>query len=140
MVDHIQAPDGQSVYQAKPQVLSQPISTEVATTMRRLLSRVTEEGGTGIKARVEGYEVAGKTGSAQKPERGGYSTTAYMASFVGFLPADEPEIGLIVVVDEPQPFHTGGVVAGPAFSKIAAQAVRYLEVPPDSFRLASRDR
>jgi cell division protein FtsI/penicillin-binding protein 2 len=81
---------------------------------------------------VAGYAVAGKTGTAQKPVPGGYSSTAYMASFVGFLPAEHPEIGVVVVVDEPQPFHTGGVVAGPVFGRIAAQAVRYLDIPPVS--------
>jgi len=105
--------------------------------MKKLLSRVTEEGGTGIRAQVEGYEVAGKTGSAQKPVAGGYSSTAYMASFVGFLPAEDPEIGLIVVIDEPQPLHTGGVVAGPVFSRIANQTVRCLDIPPTQRRLAS---
>jgi len=98
--------------------------------MRHLLARVTEDGGTGRRARVDGYSVAGKTGTAQKPINGHYSDTAHMASFVGFLPAEEPEIGVIVVVDEPQPYHTGGRVAGPAFSRIAGQTVRYLDIPP----------
>lgn len=140
VVNSVSGSDGSVLYQAKPEVLGRPVSFETAATMRRLLSRVTEEGGTGIKAQVDGYEVAGKTGSAQKPVAGGYSTTAYMASFVGFLPAEDPEIGLIVVVDEPQPFHTGGVVAGPVFSKIAGQTVRYLDIPPASYKLASQDR
>ena len=77
--------------------------------MRQLLSRVTEAGGTGTRARVRNYSVAGKTGTAQKPIDGGYSSSAYVASFVGFVPADAPELGIIVVVDEPQPLHTGVV-------------------------------
>jgi cell division protein FtsI (penicillin-binding protein 3) len=76
--------------------------------------------------------VAGKTGTAQKPVRGHYSETDYMASFVGFLPAEDPELGLIVVVDEPQPLHTGGMVSAPVFGEVAEQAVRYLGIlPPD---------
>jgi cell division protein FtsI/penicillin-binding protein 2 len=120
------------------QVLSRPISAKTAETMRRMLARVTDEGGTGTRARVSGIDIAGKTGTAQKAERGGYSNTKYMASFVGFLPAEAPEIAIIVVVDEPQPMHTGGYVAAPAFSKIAEQAVRYLHIVPDQFNVASR--
>ena len=98
--------------------------------LKKLLARVTEDGGTGVKARVEGYEVAGKTGTAQKPVNGGYSSTAYTASFLGFLPVEDPEIAMVVVVDEPQPVHLGGAVAAPVFSKIANQAVRYLDIQP----------
>lgn len=130
VVSQVRGSDGSVLYQAQPEVLSHPISPETATLMRSLLKGVTEEGGTGKRARVEGYEVAGKTGTAQKAVRGGYSQTDYVASFVGFLPADNPEIAAIVVVDEPQPFHTGGVVAGPTFSRIADQAVRCLDIPP----------
>ena len=141
VVSSVVGSTGSVIYRGNPEVMSRPVSFETAATMRRLLSRVTEEGGTGIRAQVDGYEVAGKTGSAQKPVAGGYSTTAYMASFVGFLPAEDPEIGLIVVVDEPQPLHTGGVVAGPVFSKIASETVRYLDVPSSkSGQLANTDR
>ena len=98
--------------------------------MRTLLARVTEEGGTGVKACVDGFTVAGKTGTAQKPVAGHYSESAYMASFVGFLPAENPEIGMIVVVDEPQPLHTGGMVSAPVFGEVAEQVVRYLGILP----------
>jgi cell division protein FtsI (penicillin-binding protein 3) len=137
VVSRVTGSNGAVLHESKPEVLSRPITFQTAATMKKLLSRVTEEGGTGIRAQVEGYEVAGKTGSAQKPVAGGYSSTAYMASFVGFLPAEDPEIGLIVVIDEPQPLHTGGVVAGPVFSRIANQTVRCLDIPPTQRRLAS---
>jgi cell division protein FtsI (penicillin-binding protein 3) len=114
----------------QPVVVGRPIDAKVAALMRYLLARVTEEGGTGTRARVEGYKVAGKTGTAQKTVPGGYSDTAYMASFAGFLPADKPEITIVVVVEEPQPYHTGGVVAAPVFAKIAEQTVRYLNLEP----------
>jgi len=130
IVSKVRAADGSIIFQQRPEVLARPIRPETAALMRKLLTRVTEQGGTGKRAAVEGYTVAGKTGTAQKPVAGGYSSTDYVASFVGFLPAEAPEIGLIVVVDEPQPFHTGGVVAGPAFSRIASQAVRYLDISP----------
>ena len=76
--------------------------------------------------------VGGKTGTAQKAIPGGYSDSANIASFLGFLPAENPEIAIVVVVDEPQPLHTGGVVAGPIFAEIASQAVRYLDIPPST--------
>jgi len=138
VVNHVTGNNGAVLLQAQPEVVGRPISFETAAIMRKLLTRVTEEGGTGVRAQVDGYEVAGKTGSAQKPVNGGYSTTAYTASFVGFLPAEDPEIGVIVVVDEPQPVHLGGVVACPVFSKIASQTVRCLDIPPVQYKVASR--
>ncbi len=123
-------PDGETLYQAELSVLSRPIRGETAAIMRGLLGRVTEEGGTGTKAAIPGYRVAGKTGTAQKAVAGGYSESAYMSSFVGFLPTEQPEVGIIIVVDEPQPLHTGGIVAAPAFREVAEQLVRYLDIPP----------
>jgi len=122
--------NGTVLLERAPEVLSRPIDGETAEIMRHLLRRVTEEGGTGRRACVEGYEVAGKTGTAQKAIGGVYSSEAHVASFVGFLPARNPEIGVIVVVDEPQPLHTGGVVAGPVFKRIAGETVRCLDIPP----------
>lgn len=130
VVSRVLRSNGTVLINTKPEVLAQPISPETAAIMRKMLMRVTEEGGTGTRAQVEGYEVAGKTGTAQKPVNGGYSSTAYTASFVGFLPAENPEIAIVVVVDEPQPIHLGGVVAAPIFGKIANQAVRYLDILP----------
>jgi len=121
---------GNVLLERAPEVLSRPIERETAGIMQHLLHRVTQDGGTGRRARIEGYEVAGKTGTAQKPIGGVYSSEAHVASFVGFLPARDPQIGVIVVVDEPQPLHTGGVVAGPVFKRIACEAVRYLDIPP----------
>lgn len=130
--------DGEVVLENRPQVLSTPIGSRISYTMRELLARVTESGGTGRRARIEGMRVAGKTGTAQKPENGGYSDTNYMASFVGFVPAEKPEISLIVVIDEPQPRHTGGYVAAPVFKTIAEQAIRYLHLPASPYPVASR--
>ncbi|MDD4872827.1 MAG: penicillin-binding protein 2, partial [Kiritimatiellae bacterium] len=129
IVSQVLRSNGTVLINTKPEVLSRPISSETAAIMRKLLLRVTEDGGTGRKARVEGYEVAGKTGTAQKPVDGGYSSTAYTASFLGFLPADDPEIAMVTVIDEPQPIHLGGTVAAPIFSKLAHQPVRCLDIP-----------
>lgn len=138
VVREVRAADGTVLKSGEPEVLGRPVRAETAAVMRRILASVTEEGGTGKRAAVDGYSVAGKTGTAQKPDpvRGGYSDSAHMATFVGFLPASDPEVVAIVVVDEPQPCHYAGVVSAPVFSRIAAQTLRYLEVKPDTQRLA----
>jgi cell division protein FtsI (penicillin-binding protein 3) len=104
--------------------------------MGRLLQRVTEPGGTGTKAAVEGYSVAGKTGTAQKvrpaEEGGGYGDD-FFSSFGGFLPVENPAISILVVADAPQGSYYGGTVCGPAFKEIADQAVRYLRISPQGF-------
>ena len=120
-------------------MLARPIRADTAKLMRKLLSRVTEKGGTGTKAVFDGYTVAGKTGTAQKVmPGGGYSETANIASFVGMVPAEKPELALIVVVDEPAIAgeHTGGIVCAPAFKEIMEQAVHYLDVPATPAELA----
>jgi cell division protein FtsI (penicillin-binding protein 3) len=81
---------------------------------------------------VPGYLVAGKTGTAAKPDpSGGYSDTKYVASFVGIVPASGPRLGILVSIDEPQGQIFGGLVAAPAFRDIARFALQYLDVPPD---------
>ncbi len=130
VIKEVIAADGTVLLRRQPEVIGRPIRPDTAALMRRLLGRVCEEGGTGTKANVEGFRVAGKTGTAQKVIAGHYSETDYMASFVGFLPLENPEIGMIIVFDEPQPLHTGGAVSAPVFGDIAEQAVRYLGLQP----------
>jgi cell division protein FtsI/penicillin-binding protein 2 len=109
------------------------VSPGVAAQLSTMLRRVVGEGGTGTEAAIPGYNVAGKTGTAQKPDpRGGYSSTKYVASFVGFVPASKPELVVLVSVDEPTRAIWGGSVAAPAFAAIAKFALQYLEVPPDA--------
>ena len=139
IVEKITGEDGTVLSQSYPEALGRPINERTAATMRHLLYRVTETGGTGKRARVPEFEVAGKTGTAEKPGKGGYSSKHCIASFVGFLPASNPEVGIIVVVDEPQPFHTGGRVAAPYFSKIAEQTIRYLGTQPPKTKFADRN-
>jgi cell division protein FtsI (penicillin-binding protein 3) len=122
---------GDTVVDVQEELLSRPISGETAHLMNRLLSRITETGGTGARAGVEGYTVSGKTGTAQKPTKtGGYSDDANISSFMGLIPAEDPQLSIIVVVDEPQPERTGGRVAAPVFKEIAELSVRYLDIPP----------
>jgi membrane peptidoglycan carboxypeptidase len=89
--------------------------------------------GTAKSSKLEGYTAAGKTGTAQKIEEstGRYSATKHVASFVGFAPATNPMISIIVMVDEPVGAHHGGDVAAPVFKRIAEQVLRYMTVPPD---------
>jgi len=109
------------------------LSRKTAGVVRKMLTGVVKEG-TGTLAQVPGYRIAGKTGTAAKvlPQGGGYSTSAYVASFVGFVPARSPRLVIIVTVDEPRGAIWGGVVAAPAFAEIAKFGLQYLEVPPDA--------
>ena len=106
------------------------VSAKVARRMVSMLTDAVEEG-TGTEARIPGYEVAGKTGTAQKPlpDGSGYSKYAYVASFVGIMPADHPRLVVLVSVDEPHPIW-GGVVAAPAVREIASFALTHLEIAP----------
>ncbi len=108
----------------------QVLSSSTARQMSAILARVVSEG-TGKAAAVNGYSVAGKTGTAQKPEGGRYVKGKYIASFVGYVPAERPVLAIIVVVDEPQDVYYGGAVAAPVFSEIAEFSLRHLRVPPD---------
>jgi cell division protein FtsI/penicillin-binding protein 2 len=108
------------------------MSRHVSDQMMSMLRDVVMEG-TGTEAEVEGYQVAGKTGTAAKPDpRGGYSKSKYVASFVGVVPASDPKLVVLVTVDEPSGAIWGGVVAAPAFQSIARFALQYLEIPPDA--------
>jgi cell division protein FtsI (penicillin-binding protein 3) len=107
------------------------VSERTAGQLTRMLQGVVEEG-SGTAAQVPGYRIAGKTGTAAKTEpTGGYSTSRYVASFVGFVPASRPRLVVLVTVDEPKGAIWGGVVAAPAFAEITQFAVQYLEIPPD---------
>lgn len=119
------------IKEQKPQIFGQPVTRDAALTLRALLTGATKPGGTGVRAAVKGYTVGGKTGTAQKAIDGKYSETDYNATFVGFIPAINPEIAILVTLDTPNPQHTGGVVAAPAFAEIAAAVVEYLRIPPD---------
>jgi cell division protein FtsI (penicillin-binding protein 3) len=98
-----------------------------------MLQDVTNEGGTGVMANVEGFEVAGKTGTAQKadPVHGGYAAKKRVGSFVGFVPANNPRLVALVLIDEPEVNVYGGIVAAPVFRNIAQGALRRLVVAPD---------
>jgi cell division protein FtsI/penicillin-binding protein 2 len=107
------------------------MSTRTAAQLRTMLEGVLEPGGTASSVEVPGYVLAGKTGTAEKAEDGGYSETRYVASFVGFAPAQNPRLLVAVVVDEPAYEHAGGAVAAPVFGDIAEFALPYLGIAPN---------
>lgn len=132
IVSEIRSPDGNILYKAVIQ-RDRILSETTAYTMREILKKVTQEGGTATTAKVEGNNVAGKTGTAQKydPKIRKYSKDKFVSSFVGFTPAENPRIALIVVIHDPKGAHYGGVVAGPIFKAISDEALAYLNVPRD---------
>ena len=107
------------------------ISPAVAAEVREMLEGVLAAGGTASEVSVPGYTLAGKTGTAEVAENGTYSETKYVASFIGFAPADDPRLLAAVIVDQPQGDIYGGSVAAPAFGKIAGYALPYLGVAPE---------
>ena len=131
VVDRIVSATGEEIKKNKPEMIGRPISPKVAQDMRRMLRGVTEMGGTGRRAAMHGYSVGGKTGTSQKVIGGRYSSTDYLATFIGFVPVEHPVFTVLVTIDTPQPQHSGGFVAAPAFREIAKFTAQYLEVPPD---------
>jgi cell division protein FtsI (penicillin-binding protein 3) len=126
------SPQGQVLLENQPHVVRRVISEKTAKQLTSMLSEVTEEGGTGMMANIEGFAVAGKTGTAQKadPVHGGYSAKKRVASFVGFVPANAPRLVALVLIDEPEVNVYGGVVAAPVFRNVAQGALRRLAVAP----------
>ena len=129
IVEKIMDPDGNLVKETKPEVVRQVISEETAREVWTILETVVSSG-TGKQGQVEGYKIAGKTGTAEKVANGGYSARARVVSFAGFAPADAPQIACLVIVDEPIDAH-GGSTAGPVFKNIMEDTLRYLEVPKE---------
>ncbi len=118
--------------QNRPQERGRVVSAETSGKVRKMLQQVVESG-TGQKAKPEGYTAAGKTGTAQKIDHrtGTYSRDEFVSSFVGFAPAGDPRLVVLVMVDSPTGVVWGGSVAGPVFREIAGQGLAYLQVPPD---------
>jgi cell division protein FtsI (penicillin-binding protein 3) len=126
IVDHVSGGGRPSLHRRRL------VSPRIADQLMVMLKDVVAEG-TGTYAAIPGYQVAGKTGTAQKPDsHGGYATGRYVASFVGAVPASRPRLVVLVTVDEPRGAIWGGVVAAPAFQEIARFDLQYLEVPPDA--------
>ena len=124
---------GAIIEENKPRVRRQVVPRRVAKLVGQMLTAVTEPGGTAMEAAVDGYLVAGKTGTAQKADyvHGGYAKDKWLASFIGFAPADRPSVVISVVIDEPVIAHYGGTVAGPVFRRIAEVTLRHMGITPE---------
>jgi cell division protein FtsI/penicillin-binding protein 2 len=129
LVDHVEDEQGRLVAgRAQPVVVRQVVSEATSRKMVQALKAAVLTG-TGKKAQLDFYPVAGKTGTAQKLKDGAYSHTAHFASFIGFFPADDPKVCISVVMDEPQQGSYGGETAAPVFQKIATRTAGYLGLP-----------
>ncbi len=124
LVSHIQ---GEKLHRPSQRRI---LSPEVDGQMVSMLEGVVD-GGTGVQATIPGYTVAGKTGTAQKPSPDGGYSNQYDASFIGFLPADDPQVEIMIVVDSPQTSHFGGDVAAPAFEQIGSWYANHAGIRPD---------
>ncbi|MDL1964624.1 MAG: penicillin-binding protein 2 [Deltaproteobacteria bacterium] len=130
IVQAITDQNGRLIKSSGPRMVRRVVSRETARTVKKMMSSVVTKGGTGVNAALKGYSVCGKTGTAQKiDEKGTYSDEKYIASFLGFIPAEDPEIVVLIVIDEPIEKHFGSIVAAPAFKKIAHETVNYMNIP-----------
>lgn len=132
--------DGKEQYH-KPLQIKRILSEQTSRKMISILKTAVREG-TGKNAAIPGFDVAGKTGTAQKldPDTKAYSQTAYISSFIGFVPADDPKLVILVMVDEPQGTYWGGEVAAPAFKEIGQQVLRYMNIPSNKERILALDK
>jgi cell division protein FtsI (penicillin-binding protein 3) len=124
---------GRVVFERGPTVVRRVISERTAMRVAKVLQGVVDEKGTGARAAIAGFTVAGKTGTAQKvdPKTRSYSQTKYVAGFVGFAPAVGPRLLILVVVDEPRGSSYGGVVAAPVFREVGRWSLNHLRVTPE---------
>ena len=123
----------------EPVTANRVFSASVARQVRNMLETVVQKGGTGNRAFVEGYRVAGKTGTVHKTVVGGYSEDRYLSLFAGMAPASNPRLIAVVIIDEPKgDQYYGGLVAAPVFSNVMAGALRLLDIPPDDLPLLNR--
>ncbi len=126
----IKNPQGKIIKKFKPTPIRQIISPELAQEITKLLKKVVTNG-TGKLAQINGYEIAGKTGTAQKVDsQGGYSPINFISSFIGYLPADDPKLVILVIIDEPKGTYWGGAVAAPTFRGVAKRILSYRGILP----------
>lgn len=134
IVREIQDPSGETIYRFSPALRREVISPETASQMAAMLQKVASPLGTARQAAIPGFEIAGKTGTAQKLIEGRYSRRNHVGSFVGFFPASAPRVVITVIVDDARPPNGGtaygGVVAVPSFKRISEQLIQYLDIKP----------
>ena len=131
LLKEIQDADGITLSKKEPQMSEPILKPEAVQTMNQILERVVTEG-TGDKAKIEGVKIAGKTGTAQKLNPGGgYSHNHFVGSFIGYAPADDPMLAMIISIDDPHPYYYGGTVAAPVFKDVIEQSLIYLGYVPE---------
>ncbi len=131
LVDRLEDSNHQVMAKFSPQAVRRVISEAAAEAMVTALKTVTSPTGTAAGAALEHYTVAGKTGTAQKAENGVYVHGKYFSSFIGFFPADNPEICISITMDEPKQGYYGGKIAAPVFKQVAERAAHYLNIHPE---------
>jgi cell division protein FtsI/penicillin-binding protein 2 len=131
IVSRLQTHDGKLVQQYVPQRVRQVVSENTCREMIEALKTVVTKDGTAEGAAMDDYVVAGKTGTAQKAEHGAYVPGKFISSFIGFFPADNPQICISIVMDEPKEGYYGGKVCGPVFKDVAERCASYLNIPAD---------
>jgi len=131
IVSRLQTHDGKLVQQYAPQRVRQVVSENTCREMIEALKTVVTKDGTAEGAAMDDYVVAGKTGTAQKAEHGAYVPGKFISSFIGFFPADNPQICISIVMDEPKEGYYGGKVCGPVFKDVAERCASYLNIPAD---------
>jgi len=132
LVSCLEDRNGNVVQKYEPQRVRQVVSDSADKEMIEALKTVVSPDGTAAGAAMKNYTVAGKTGTAQKVENGVYVHDKYVASFIGFFPADNPQLCISIVMDEPKEGYYGGQVCGPVFRDVAERCASYLNIPPDS--------
>jgi len=137
LVSRLQARDGSVVQRYAPERVRQVVTEATTQKMIEALKTVVSKSGTAPDAAMKDYVVAGKTGTAQKLENGVYVSGKYISSFIGFFPADNPELCISIVMDEPKEGYYGGKVCGPVFREVAERCASYLNIPPDPGLMAT---
>lgn len=129
IVREVKDKSGQTVRGFQPDVVRQVLDPTTTKQVKEILESVVTQG-SGRNAYIEGYKIAGKTGTAQKVGAGGYLPDKYVASFVGFAPADNPQVAMLVIIDEPVGLYYGGQIAAPVFGAVMKDVLQYLKVTP----------
>lgn len=130
IIKAIRNPQGKIIKKFKSTPVREIISRDLAEEITKIFKKVVSDG-TGKLAQINGYEIAGKTGTAQKIDsKGGYSSTNFIASFIGYLPADDPKLIILVIVDEPKGIYWGGQIAAPTFKQLAKRILSYMDILP----------
>lgn len=136
IVREVRSKAGEAIRTFQPDPVAGVLDAQTAQMVKGILEKVVEEG-TGRSAFIEGFRIGGKTGTAQKVGEGGYAAGRYVASFVGFAPADNPQVAMLVIIDEPVGPYYGGVIAAPVFGAVMQDVLQYLKVAPQSSSSAS---